>query len=447
MLEIGSTTQTNCQGIARRAFLQVGFISALGLTLPDFLRMKAEGAVKTDKQRAIILVWLWGGPAQLDTWDTKPDAPIEYRGPFSPIKTNVPGIEICELFPHLAQQADKYAVIRSLRHNENDHGIAGCIGLTGKAPVGSRALPHLGAIVSRVKETQSSLIPFMVIGSRLQQGHRLILGEGGGTLGGAYDPFRIEFDAEKGVHARDLVLPETVSTERYKKRVALLRQFDPLIGHFRSSTEAAAVDKFYEEAFSLTTGGKATQVLNLDKEPAKVRDHYGRTRFGQSCLLARRLVEAGVPFVQVNWSAHVEAEEDAGDGGWDHHYRNFEIMQERYGWVLDYALAALLEDLDQRGLLESTVVLAVGEFGRTPKINASAGRDHWPACYAALIAGGGIKGGQVVGASDKHAAEPVERPLTPADLSATVLERVGIGVTELTAIGLTPGGEVIQDLI
>ncbi|MCS6858928.1 MAG: DUF1501 domain-containing protein [Abditibacteriales bacterium] len=447
MLEIGSTTQTYCQGISRRSFLQVGFISALGLTLPDFLRLKAEGAVKNDKQRAIILVWLWGGPSQLDTWDMKPDAPIEYRGPFSPIKTNVPGIEICELFPRLARQADKYAIIRSLHHNENDHGIAGCIGLTGKPPIGSRAAPHLGAIVSRVKETATSLIPFMVIGSRLQQGHRYILGEGGGTLGGAYDPFRVELDPDKGVLVRDLVLPQTVSTERYKKRVALLRQFDPLIGRFQSSAEAAAVDKFYEEAFSLTTGGKATQVLNLDKEPAKVRDRYGRTRFGQSCLLARRLVEAGVPFVQVNWSAHVEAEEDAGDGGWDHHYRNFEIMQERYGWVLDDALSALLEDLHQRGLLESTVVLAVGEFGRTPKINASAGRDHWPACYSALIAGGGIKGGQVIGASDKHAAEPVERPVTPADLAATVLERVGIGTTELTAIGLTPGGEVIRELI
>ncbi|MBY0513688.1 MAG: DUF1501 domain-containing protein, partial [Gemmataceae bacterium] len=210
---------------------------------------------------------------------------------------------------------------------------------------------------------------------------------------------------------------------------------------------AGALDEYRARAFAMLTAPAAAELFDLGKEPAAVADRYGRTRFGQSCLLARRLVEGGVPFVQVNWSDHVEAEEDAGDGGWDHHYRNFQIMQDRHAPWLDQATAALLGDLHDRGLLASTLVIAVGEFGSEPKVNDKAGREHWPGCYSALLAGGGVKGGRVVGTSDAKAAKPADTPLSPADLNATVLNLVGLTSEQITGIGLTPTGRVIEELL
>ena len=201
------------------------------------------------------------------------------------------------------------------------------------------------------------------------------------------------------------------------------------------------------KAFAVLASGRVAKAFEMDQEPAAVRDRYGRTRFGQSCLLGRRLVEHGVPFVQVNWSDHVEAEEDAGDGGWDHHYRNFQIMQDRHAPWLDQTVSALLSDLEQRGLLATTLVVAVGEFGRSPKINDKAGRDHWQSCDTALLAGGGVRGGQVVGASDARGEYPVSNPKTPADLQATILDRLGISRTDLLNLSLPAEGEVIQELL
>ena len=206
-------------------------------------------------------------------------------------------------------------------------------------------------------------------------------------------------------------------------------------------------DSFHQQALDLVSSPKARQVFNLEQEPPAVRRRYGRFRFGQCCLLARRLVEAEVPFVQVNWSSHVAPLHDGGDGGWDLHKHNFNELQERHCWMLDQSLSALLEDLERRGLLDKTVVVAVGEFGRTPKINANGGRDHWGKCYSAILAGGGIRTGQVVGASDRQAAYPVTPPVSPADLAMTVFDRIGIGVPALTEIGLTSLGEVVEDLI
>jgi hypothetical protein len=219
------------------------------------------------------------------------------------------------------------------------------------------------------------------------------------------------------------------------------------LGSLPSTKEVRVMGKLYEEAFAMISGAsRAQQVFDLDKEPQKLRERYGLTRFGQSCLLGRRLVEAGVPFVQVNWSSHVEAEEDAGDGGWDQHYRNFEIIQDRMGWLLDQSITALVEDLEQRGLLDSTLVVAVGEFGRTPKINDKAGRDHWPNCYSALLAGGGIQGGQVLGASDGKGEYPADHPVSPADLGATMLDHLGVTVSDMTGAGLTPIGRALEEL-
>jgi uncharacterized protein (DUF1501 family) len=204
--------------------------------------------------------------------------------------------------------------------------------------------------------------------------------------------------------------------------------------------------RHYDLAHELIASGRSLDALDISREPARVREAFGPHRFGQCCLIARRLVEAGTPFVQVNWSTHVEAPEDGGDGGWDMHDRYFQIMQDCHGWMFDRALSALLDDLNDRGLLETTLIVAVGEFGRTPKINDRAGRDHWNTCYSALLAGGGVQGGRVVGRSDRHGEQPVDRPVTPADLGATILSRLGIGTTDLTGIGLAPAGQVIDDL-
>jgi len=209
----------------------------------------------------------------------------------------------------------------------------------------------------------------------------------------------------------------------------------------------ARLEAHYQQAFSLLTSGTAQAVFDVGREPEKLRERYGRYRFGQCCLLARRLIEAGVRFVQVNWSSHVESPEDAGDGGWDMHDRHFQIYQDRHSWMLDQSLSALLDDLAERGLLGETIVVAKGEFGRTPRINNRAGRDHWEKCYSALVAGGGIRGGQVIGASDRHGEHPVSRAASPADLFGTVLRRIGIDTTRLTSVNLTPQGEMIEELL
>jgi hypothetical protein len=229
-------------------------------------------------------------------------------------------------------------------------------------------------------------------------------------------------------------------------RRQLRSSLDDLARRVDQSNEVEGLDRFYQQAFSLLTSGAARDVFDLQHEPDKLRTRYGRFRFGQCCLLARRLVESGVRFVQVNWSSHVEPLEDTGDGGWDTHDRNYPQLQDRHAWMLDQSLTALLEDLQERGLLRETLVVACGEFGRTPKINNKAGRDHWEHCYSALLAGGGIRGGQTVGASDARGERPQTGAATPADLFTTVLDRLGIGTTRLTASGLIPLGRVIEEL-
>jgi len=418
----------------------------MGLSLPHLLQAQEVNRANGKRQRAVILVWLWGGPSHLDTFDPKPDAPAEYRGPFRAINTNVAGIQITEYLPQLARMADKYALLRSLHHETNDHGIAGTIGLTGKAATAGRVMPSMGSVVARMKGFRPPLSPFVTVGKSLHQGHRPIQGEGGGILGSGYDPFRIEYDEVSGVQIRDLMPPEQVTAARLDRRRMFLKAVDAAQKNLWEGG-AGPLSALYEQAFSLITSRGAKAVFDLDKEPEKVRDRYGRYRFGQSCLLARRLVEAAVPFVQVNWSSHVEAEEDYGDGGWDMHYRNFEIIQERHLWMLDQTLSALLEDLSQRGLLEHTLVVAMGEFGRTPKINDKAGRDHWNQCYSALLAGGGIRGGQVIGASDARGEYPAARPLKPADVCMTIFDRLGITRTDLLPLEIAPDGEVIEELL
>jgi hypothetical protein len=446
MWTIGDNRGHLCQGITRRGFLQIGCAGALGLTLPQILQAQEASKGSGKRQRSVLLLWLWGGPSHLDTFDPKPDAPSDYRGPFRAIGTNVPGIQFCEYLPKLAKQADKVAILRSLHHETNDHGIAGTISLSGKAVAGGRVMPSMGSVVARMKGYRPPLSSFVAIGKPLHQGHRPIQGEGGGMIGSAYDPFRVTYDDIEGVQIHDLTPPESLSADRRDRRRAFLKTLDAAQKQLLDTPEAKSLRQSYEQAFNLIGSQAARAVFDLEKEKPELRDRYGRYRFGQSCLLGRRLIEAGVPFVQVNWSSHVEAEEDWGDGGWDMHYRHFEITQERHMWMLDQTLSTLLDDLHQRGLLQDTLVLALGEFGRTPKINEKAGRDHWNNCYSALLAGGGVKGGRVVGASDARGEFPASRPLKPADVCMTAFDRLGITRTDLLALEIAPDGEPIEEL-
>ncbi len=456
MLSLGRIRSRTCQTLDRRAFLRVGTLGLAGLTLGDLLKARSLGAESNAPAKSVIVLWLWGGPSHLDTFDMKPDAPLEYRGPFEPIATNVPGVQVCELLPGLAKRADKFALIRSMHHESNDHGIAGTIGLTGNiaGAVGldgksqANALrPSTGAIVSRLRPVKpGGLPPYVVLGDQLHQGLKKVVGEGGGTLGSAFDPFRIKYEPGEGLRLPDISLPDGVKAARMEARWDLLSGLNQPGGFDPHTGAAGRLDRHYELAHTLISSRKSMSALDIESEPARIREQYGSHRFGQCCLIARRLVESGLPFVQVNWSTHVEGPEDAGDGGWDMHDRYFQIMQDRHGWMLDRALSALLDDLDARGMLDSTLVVAVGEFGRMPKINDKAGREHWNNCYSALVAGGGIKGGRVVGSSDKLAERPVDNPVTPADLNATILTQLGIGAADLTSLNLLPLGQPIEAL-
>jgi Protein of unknown function (DUF1501) len=440
----------------RRAFLQAGALGTLGLTLANSPYVHAAYRGASPPAKSVIMLWLWGGPSHLDTFDMKPDAPIEYRGPFEPIASSVPGMHVCELLPGLARRANKFALLRALHHESNDHGVAGTIALTGSiaGAVGlggaantQAARPSTGAIVGRLhRGSAGSLPPYVILGNPLHQGLKRAVGEGSGSMGSTYEPFRLDYEPGIGLKLPDAALPDGVSASRLNARWDLLQELSGQQQSASATGPIARMTRQHDLAHTLIASRESLAALDVAREPAKVRDAYGQHRFGQCCLIARRLVEADIPFVQVNWSTHVEGPEDAGDGGWDMHDRYFQVMQDRHGGILDRALSALLDDLHDRGLLESTLVVAVGEFGRTPKINDRAGRDHWNTCYSALVAGGGVRGGQVVGSSNRLGEHPVDRPVTPADLGATMLARLGISTTDLTTIGLAPAGEVITDL-
>jgi hypothetical protein len=457
MLHAGQlrSTHSGKSRVSRRELLRIGALGMTGLTLADLLRHEARAQTSSAPARSVILLWLWGGPSHLDTFDLKPAAPLEYRGPYRPIVTNVPGIEICELLPRLARRADRYAILRSIHCASNDHGIAGTIGLTGSQTGGislggqtqaGQLQPTHGSIVSRIAGFSPDMPRCFTVGGKLHQGKKAIAGETAATLGPMHDPFRLEYDPQRGVQVPALELTDGVTPSGLDSRRQLLANLDSLTRQVDRSATMLRLDEFYQQAFALLTSPASREVFDLEQESDATRRKYGRFRFGQSCLLARRLVEAGARFVQVNWSSHVEPVEDTGDGGWDMHDRNFQQFQDRHAWMLDQSLSALLDDLHERGLLGETIVVAIGEFGRTPKINGKSGRDHWEHCYAGLVAGGGFRTGQVIGASDAQGEYPLQRPLTPADLFATVLNQVGIGTPELTSAGLLPQGELIEEL-
>lgn len=440
MLTIDAVTQGTNVGLTRRALLRVGAIGSIGLTWPELLRagqLKAVSAPGSSFGRAkrCILLFPVGGPPQHDTFDPKPDAPEQYRGEFRPIETNVPGIRICELFPRLARLADTYCLVRSVTHRDSVHTSAGYTMLTGAVhpksndPLGSAAArptpddhPHPGAILAKVRKPERGLplavsIPELVRDAGVNE----MPGQKAGFLGQQYSPFRLDADVAKGAFPiPNILMPIGMTAARLGDRQSLLRQLDGSL--HAAEARFALMDDFYRQAFSMIGSSATREAFDLNHEPAAAREAYGPHLFGQGCLLARRLVEAGVTLVTVYW--HYEGPKDSPC--WDTHAKNFPHMRDRLAPPADRALSALLSDLSGRGLLDETLVLWVGEFGRSPRVNAQGGRDHWPHVQSVLMAGGGVRGGSVYGSSDRLGAYPAESPVSPGELTATLLHLLGV---------------------
>jgi uncharacterized protein (DUF1501 family) len=416
-----------CDGLTRRDFLHAGALAPLGLTLPGYLGAKAQGAAK-DRDVNGIMLFLVGGPSQLDTWDPKPDAPAEVRGPFKPIATSVPGLRVTEIFPRMARHADKYSLIRSVYHTASAvHDSGHQMMQTGRLFAGGVEHPHVGCTLGYLKGGRGELPAHVLLPKPIgNTGGNMPHGQTAGYLGKTHDPFVLNaFPEDPKFKVPDLLPPDYVSAVRADRRQRLRDAVDAAAKAFEASPAAKQLDDDFALAYKLMSSPLARSAFALDQEPAATRDRYGRTRFGQSCLLARRLIEAGVRFVTVNMFETVFSEIT-----WDIHgskpFTDIKQMAELVVPSFDNAYSALLEDLAERGLLETTVVLGVGEFGRTPKINPAGGRDHHPGCWTILLGGGPIKGGRVVGESDALGYAPKSRPVTPAEVAATVYRGLGL---------------------
>jgi hypothetical protein len=422
MLSPGTSTSATCGGLGRRSLLKVGSLSLFGLGLPQLLAAQSQSP-REGKAKNVILLWMGGGPSNIDTFDMKPDAPAEIRGEFQSIATNVSGYRICEHLPKMAQQLDKVCVVRNVAHGESGDHVAACHYLltgypqrpdpTGQ-PVGSVIYPAYGSVISHEMGWQSSLPPYVILTGEAAPY------TGGGYLGSAFNPLLVKADPNAANFAvEDVAIPSSVGPDRTGRRRSLLAQLDA----WQRQTEKAAStvgerNHFYQQAYDLITSPAAKKAFNLNEEPEKLRDSYGRHRYGQSALLARRLVEAGVRFVSVetNW--------------WDTHQNNFRDLKETRLPNLDQFWSALLEDLAQRGLLETTLVIWMGEFGRTPTVNGSAGRDHWAYTNAICLSGAGIKKGTLVGETDRKCERVAGTPHSTHDFAATIYQLLGIDGTK-----------------
>lgn len=409
----GSYLDRTCDGITRRNLLKVGAISFLGLTLPEFLALRADAAEtkapakkgKSPKDVSVILLWMGGGPSHVDTWDPKPNADTSIKGPFEAIETNVPGIFIGQHLPRLAREMDKMAIIRSCSHGDGAHERAQHYMQTGYLPLPTMEFPSYGSVIANEKGITNNLPPYVTMlgGSE---------GMGAGFLGGSLNPFNAGNPAEGNYKVQDLTLPSGVTSARLERRRRLLGAIDSLKNS--KSDAVKSMDTFVDRAYGLITSKESQQAFEIGKEDVKLRDEYGRSGFGQSCLLARRLVSAGVRFVTITM------------GGWDTHTGNFNALQNGLLPDLDRGFSTLLRDLSQRGMLDTTLVVWMGEFGRTPMVNAMMGRDHWPNALSVVMAGGGIKGGQVIGSTDERGMGPAQHPLKVEDMAASLYHAVGL---------------------
>ena len=425
----GKGKAVTCNGVTRRDFLQVGALGAVGLSLPDLLAAQAAGAVKPGHDdRACIMIFNLGAPSQLDTFDMKPDAPSEIRGPFKTVSTKVPDMHLSEILPRHARIADKFSIVRSVHHGGAAVHDAGWQMLqTGRLFTGGVYTPHVGSVVSYLRGRKTDLPPFVVLPELMGRGGgNLPNGQAGGFLGKAHDPFALNADPSKpNFQVPDLLPPAEIGAVRLDRRRKIRDLVDDATRDFEASENAALLDSNFDAAFRLMTSPRARDAFDLSKEPTKVRQRYGMNRFGQCCLLARRLVENGVRFVTINTFLTVFDELT-----WDIHgskpFTSIEDMRDIVCPMYDQAYSALIEDLDQRGLLDDTMVCNLAEFGRTPRVNPAGGRDHWPQCFTVCFAGGGVQGGRVVGASDPIGAVPVDRPVGPAEVAATIFHSLGL---------------------
>ena len=433
-----------CDGVNRREFLRIG--SLAGLSLAEFFRLQHAIGAETAKQKDVncIFLFILGGMSHHDLWDLKPHAPAEIRGDFQPIQTAVPGVQISEILPGVASVTDKLAILRGMTHTNSDHGRGSHTIMTGMKPGpgdfngerNNNQHPSLGSMVARMTKGANALPPYISLPTFLRSG-------GPAFLGATYSPFVIEADpASPEFSVRDVTLAQSITSTRSRRRQLALReihQFERDVE--RISKDVRALDTFYQKAYKLMTSQKAKEAFDISREKQSVRERYGISSVGQCCLLARRLVEAGCRFVSIE------------NGNWDTHRKNTLSLRDLLVPSFDQAIPALLNDLDGRGLLESTLVVIATEFGRTPRINKLAGRDHWPQAFSICMAGAGLKTGQVVGATDKHGAYVTDRPITPEDLAATILTTLGIDPsTSLhTPLGrpiqLVSHGKVIPELI
>jgi len=475
MISIPGEYGATCDGFSRREFLRVGGAGLAGLSLANILKLQAgqlptagpaAGQPKNGWGRAksVILLYLQGGPSHIDIWDPKPDAPSNIRGDFKPIRSKVPGIQLSEVMPRLAQQIDKATLIRSMSYTPVglfNHTAAIYQIMTGYTPdrvspsgqlepPAPNDFPHLGSQVARLRPPEVPMLPFVMLPRPLQESN--VIGKGGtaGFLGAAYDPYYFYQDPAKELNLADLTLRPEVSRERLDRRSKLLKSVNDAMPAMEKAVEKYALDSYYQKAFDLVSSGRARDAFDLSKEPDVLRDAYGRHTFGQGCLLARRLVEAGTRVVQMNWPA--VANGDPTVDAWDTHAANFGPLRNLHCPKLDSGLSTLLQDLDQRGLLKETLVVVLGEFGRSPRLGVSTsgnsnspdGRDHWPYCYTALVAGAGVSRGALYGRSDATGSSPADSPVHPTQIVATIYHALGIDPHTIVMNHLNQPRELVQ---
>lgn len=419
-----------CDGLARRDFLHLGLLSAFGLSVTDLLRLSA--ANPSPRAKSCILIWLDGGPSHVDTFDPKPEAPSEVRSPFNSIPTSIAGAQLCEHLPQTAKIMRDVALIRSMTHELGNHDTGTRFLLTGHRPTPAIEYPSLGSIVAHESGFTQAMPPYVAIPGDAVGGNSNAARSG--YLPGAYSAFNVGSDPSR---VRDLSPPEGVSFARSERRREMLLKMDAFTRGVEEGPETSGRDAFYEQAYRLLASPEAKSAFSFEAETPSTRQRYGHAKIGAGCLLARRLVEAGSRFVTVV------------DQGWDTHQQIArELPDSRFPGSgklpsLDRAYAALITDLRERGLLDSTLVVMMGEFGRTPKLNAAGGRDHWPRAGFVCLAGGGVRGGQVIGATDEHGEVPIDHPIGPADLAFTLLTLLGVDPSREL---MTPGGRPLKIL-
>lgn len=422
--------------LSRRRILQIGGAGLLGAVLPDLLDAQPASSRRA-RARSVIFLHQYGGPSHHDSFDMKPEAPAEIRGQYRPIRTNVPGVVIGEKLPHMAPVMDKVTLVRSVHHGMRNHNSAGYYSLTGYAPPtddqrlrDTRDLaPAYGSVVDRFAPATGGTPTFVSYPHVIADGS-ITPGQHASFLGQEHDPFFLSQDPNADdFRLPELSLPANLTPERLENRREIMGLIDNAARVLEISPRARGIDAHHQRALRMLTSPTFRRAFDLASEPAAVRERYGRTTYGQGCLLARRLVEAGVRFVTVYFAASIGGQ-SVVSGGWDTHGFNnnpmYPILNQYLMPITDGTLPTLLTDLDERGMLDDTLVIWAGEFGRSPRINNIAGRDHWPQCYTVLLAGGGVKRGYVHGASDRHGAYPALDPVRPEDLSATLFHLLGV---------------------